>query len=328
MVEHQLPKLRVAGSNPVFRSKPSFMQKVVALGETVLDILFRGNEPMAATAGGAMLNTSVSLGRMKLPVFLVSEIGNDIPGKIIKDFLKDNGVNTTFLKVYESGQTPVAIALLDKEGNAKYSFYKNYPEKRFLLHAPQFLEGDFLIFGSFYSLTPGIREDIITFLEKARENMATIIYDPNIRKNHAHQVSSLRYEIMENFRFANIIRASTEDLLNIFGDEELDKIVEMTGRTKVFIITQGSGEVIVYCSRNRYQFPVKNIKAISTVGAGDTFNAGLIYSLYRRNISPGNLLLLNKQEWESVIEMASRFAANACLGFENYISKEFAENIQ
>ena len=70
-------------------------RKIYAVGETVYDILFKGEQPVAARPGGAMLNASVSLGRLGLPIHLITEIGNDQVGSQIQKFLKDNGVMLT-----------------------------------------------------------------------------------------------------------------------------------------------------------------------------------------------------------------------------------------
>ena len=61
------------------------MRKIYAIGETVCDLIFKDDKPLAAKAGGSMLNASISLGRLKLPVNFISEFGNDhqIPNGII-----------------------------------------------------------------------------------------------------------------------------------------------------------------------------------------------------------------------------------------------------
>jgi sugar/nucleoside kinase (ribokinase family) len=69
------------------------MRKIFAIGETVLDIIFKNGQPAASNAGGAMLNTAVSLGRLGLPVHFISEYGTDQVGVLIDHFLNCNGIN-------------------------------------------------------------------------------------------------------------------------------------------------------------------------------------------------------------------------------------------
>ena len=40
------------------------MRKVIGIGETILDILFRDGQPQAAVPGGSVYNAMISLGRM------------------------------------------------------------------------------------------------------------------------------------------------------------------------------------------------------------------------------------------------------------------------
>ena len=70
------------------------MRKIFGIGETVLDIIFKDGQPQAAKAGGSVLNSAVSMGRMGLPVSFISEYGLDDVGELIDNFLNENGVNT------------------------------------------------------------------------------------------------------------------------------------------------------------------------------------------------------------------------------------------
>lgn len=89
------------------------MRKIYTIGETVLDILFRGNQPFTAKAGGACLNTSVSLGRLNLPVYFISEYGLDEVGNFIDNYLRENNVNTDNVYRYYDGKSALALAFLN-----------------------------------------------------------------------------------------------------------------------------------------------------------------------------------------------------------------------
>ena len=101
---------------------------VYALGETVLDIVSDGSLIMNAIPGGSVLNASVSLGRMGVIVSLISESGIDKAGEIIELFLKRNGVLTDCCIKHPHHKTPLALAFLDDEKKASYSFYYDIPE--------------------------------------------------------------------------------------------------------------------------------------------------------------------------------------------------------
>ena len=67
---------------------------------------------------------------------------------------------------------------------------------------------------------------------------------------------------------------------------------------------------------------------MSTIGAGDTFNAGLIYSFIRMGIQKSNVGGVTAEMWKKVIETSVSFAANVCMSYDNYISADFAEKIK
>ena len=68
------------------------MRKIIGIGETILDIIFRNNQPSHAVPGGSTFNTLISLGRLGVPATFISEIGKDTVGDIIIDFMKKNGL--------------------------------------------------------------------------------------------------------------------------------------------------------------------------------------------------------------------------------------------
>jgi fructokinase len=302
------------------------MRKIFTFGETILDIIFEGHDPVAARPGGAMLNTAVSLGRAGLPVFLISEISHDIAGGWIIDFLKKNDVNTQFLQLYDEGKTPVSIASLDDKREATYNFYKSYPETRLTDLFPVIEKGDIVLFGSFYSITLSIRKMVKDFILRAKEAGAMIIYDPNIRKNHAQDVKELMPALEENLSFADIVRASRDDLLNIFETRIEEDWIERIGKfCRNLIITRGHNNVTLNYAGGKTEIQVNKIEPVSTIGAGDNFNAGLIYGLFKNNITKKDLERISPETWREIIETASEFAKNTCLSFDNYISMEFAD---
>ena len=144
------------------------MRKIYAIGESLLDIIFNKGEPQTTKAGGSMLNSVVSLGRIGLPVSFISEYGLDEVGNLIDEFLKENGVDTSFVNRYQDGNTAIALAFLDEKNDAHYSFYKNYPEKRLKLIFPEINNDDIVLFGSYYSISEEIRKK---FGENARKRV-------------------------------------------------------------------------------------------------------------------------------------------------------------
>ena len=83
------------------------MRKVIGIGETILDIIFKNNRPHAAVPGGSTFNGLISLGRLEVPVSFISELGNDRVGDFIRDFMVENNLSTEFVDRFPDGKSPV-----------------------------------------------------------------------------------------------------------------------------------------------------------------------------------------------------------------------------
>ncbi len=301
------------------------MRKIYGIGETVLDIIFKSNQPQAAKAGGSVLNSVVSMGRMTLPVSFISEYGQDNVGSLIDNFLNDNGVDTTCVHRFYDGSTSLALAFLDENNDAHYTFYKDFPAKRLDIEFPEIHEDDIVQCGSFYAIWPEIREKFKKFISEARKKGALILYDPNFRPTHLSELDELKPLIIENMKMTSLLRGSDEDFLNIFGARTPDEAWAIVkDYCHCMVYTANTEGVYVRTTSFSGKFPVQKITPVSTIGAGDNFNAGMLTSIFRQNIKNQQLEKLGEKEWEEIIKSAVAFATHVCLSYENYVSKEFA----
>jgi fructokinase len=304
------------------------MRNIYTIGETVLDIVFKNGQPVASTAGGSMLNTAVSLGRLGLPVHFISEYATDQVGEMIDGFLHSNGIDTQYVYHYSDGKSALALAFLDEKNNANYTFYKSYPQKRFAITFPEINEDDIVVFGSIYAIASEIRETLLKFLLYAKSRNALIIYDPNFRKPHLSELEILKPTILENMSLATIVRASNEDLELIFGAKDIESAyVAVKSLCPNLIYTSSSNAVFVRTPEVSAQFPVKKIEPVSTIGAGDTFNAGIAYGIFQYNIFHHELASFPLETWEKLVSYGVDFASKVCMSYENYISAEFAKRV-
>jgi len=305
------------------------MRKIYGIGETVLDIIFKDSQPQAAKAGGSVLNSVVSMGRMDLPVSFISEYGHDDVGSLIDSFLKSNGVNTSSVHRFHDGSTSLALAFLDEKNDAHYTFYKDFPAKRLDIDFPVIERDDIVQCGSFYAIWPEIREKFKKFIRTAAENGALVLYDPNFRKTHVSELNILKPLIIENMKMSGLLRGSDEDFKNIFGAETIDEAWEVAKEfCNCLVYTVNVEGVYVRTTAFSGKFPVRKITPVSTIGAGDNFNAGMITAIYRNNFKREQLENMGEKEWSKVITSAVDFATHVCLSYENYISTEFANELK
>jgi fructokinase len=128
---------------------------------------------------------------------------------------------------------------------------------------------------------------------------------------------------------AGVLRGSDEDFKNIFGVNNPDEAWEVVRNyCKCLVYTANVEGVYVRTTSFSGKFPVQKIIPVSTIGAGDNFNAGMITSIYRNKIKNEQLEKLTEQEWSKVITTAVTFATHVCLSYENYISPEFAKGLR
>lgn len=301
------------------------MRKLYGIGETVFDIIFKNGQPQAAKPGGAMLNSTVSLGRIGLPVSFISEYGKDNIGNLIDEFLNRNGVSTGYVYHFTDGKTGLAIAFLNEKNDASYTFYKNYPDKRLDVELPVIQKDDIILCGSIYAITPEIRSKFKNVTESSKQNGAILIYDPNFRPTHSSDPEMLIPLIIENMQSAAIVRGSDEDFRHIFGaispDEAWDAVRKYCN---CLVYTANSEGVYVRTTGFSGKFPVKKINPVSTIGAGDNFNAGMMAAIYKNNIIRDQLDKMGEDSWSKVVSTGVDFASEVCMSYDNYISDEFA----
>ncbi|WMW21955.1 PfkB family carbohydrate kinase [Methanolobus mangrovi] len=301
--------------------------RVFAISETFYDILFNKGKPVSACPGGAMLNSSISLGRANVPVSFISEFAHDNVGNIIYEFLRENNVSTEHLYLYE-GSSPLSLAFLNDRNDATYDFYEDFPQERFMTSIPSFGPGDIVMFGSILAVTKEVRTRLEELINSAKNASSTILYDPNFRPSQLPLLEEIKPMISENIAYSDIVRASDEDMRMIHGcmnsDEAYD-FIKMNG-CKFLIYTSSSNGVYLKTPSFSKYYKVPVIETVSTVGAGDSFNAGIVYMLHSRKIR--DIGCVSEQMWDEIIAKATDFASRVCMSTENYISNDFAISLK
>ena len=301
------------------------MRKVIGIGETILDIIFKNDRPWAAVPGGSVFNSIVSLAHVGVPVEFISEVGKDYVGLLIQRFMRENGIDTSHLDVYTDNKSPVSLAFLNEEQDAKYSFYKNYPDQRLHVELPEIEEGDVVMLGSYYAVDPALRERHVELLQTAKEKNAIVFYDLNFRRPHKHDAIKLAPYFLENLEFADIVRGSEEDFMCLYDLSDADKIYRDKVRfyCKNFVFTAGRKEVQLRTASLSKSYAVEPIEVVSSVGAGDNFNAGIVFGLLKQNIMLDDLASLSEQTWDDLIGYGMRFATEVCQSWDNSVPKGF-----
>lgn len=303
------------------------MRKIIGIGETILDILFKGGIASTSVPGGSTFNSMISLGRMGIPSCFISEIGDDAVGRIVRTFLSANGVDDNYLTEYPERKSPISLAFLDDHNNATYSFYKDSFGSRTDWQCPTVDRDDIILFGSYYALDPNMRYKVTALLDEAHSAGAIIYYDVNFRRNHQGEAIKLMGTVIENLEYADIVRGSDEDFSVLYGISEGAKVYNQ--KTAFYcprlIYSRGAQGVEFHSPTFTKHYAIEPIIPVSTIGAGDNLNAGILYGIIKQRIRRDDLDYLTERDWDAIIHSGLRFSADTCMHTDNYISLPFAE---
>ena len=308
------------------------MRKVIGIGETVLDIIFRDEKPISALPGGSTFNAIISLGRSGVKASMISETGNDRIGQNIIKFMESNGIDASYVNVYPESKSPLSLAFLNDHNDADYIFYTDHPHDRIDYVYPEVNADDIVLFGSFFALNPVIRPQVYAFLDYARQRGAILYYDVNFRASHKNEVMKVTPNLLDNLEMADIVRGSSEDFEILFRQHDADTVYrsQIAFYTKKFIYTRSADPVEVRGDSGfSKQYPVLPTETVSTIGAGDNFNAGFIYGLIKNGITRQHIDQgLTESQWDALVSSALDFSAECCRDIYNYVSEEYGEKMR
>ena len=308
------------------------MRKVIGIGETMLDIIFKNGKPIEAVPGGSTFNGIISLGRAGVKTVFVSETGNDRVGEYVRDFLRDNNVDTSAINVFQETKSPVSLAFLDKDNNADYIFYRDQKHDHMDFTYPDIQKDDIVVFGSFYAVNPALRPQVSGLLDFARQRGAIIYYDVNFRKAHQADVMKVTPNLIDNLEYADVVRGSKEDFEVLYKKDSAERVyrAETSFYCKRFIYTDGPNPVSVFSNNGFHkEYAMPKTETVSTIGAGDNFNAGFIYGMIKYGVTRDDVEQgLSEEVRDKLIATATAFSADCCKDIFNYISKEFGQQLQ
>ena len=303
------------------------MRKIIGIGETIMDIIFKDGQPQAAVPGGSVFNGIVSLGRLHQPCILISETGNDRVGQLILDFLRRNGVDSRHVAVYQDGRSAISLAWLNERNEASYMFYKDYPKARLEVDWPDIQPDDIVMMGSYFVLNPALRPKVSDFLSYARRQGALIYYDFNFRSSHSHEVEDIFPTMLENVEMADIVRGSVDDYQVLFATTDAQEVYAryIVPRCRTLLTTAAGDSVSLIAPTGQAQYDVPPVQTVSTIGAGDNFNAGIVFALMHYGIRRADLPTLALRDWDRIVACGIDLATEACQTVHNSISSEFAQ---
>lgn len=248
---------------------------VTVVGEALIDIVVPPAGPTAEHVGGSPANVAIGLARLGHPTSLATHLGTDDRGTRIAAVLDAEHV-TLAPGSLAAERTPTATARLDEAGAATYEFDLEWR----LDPGLEVLPGAHLHTGSIAAvLSPG-GAAVATILETSRQR-ATISYDPNVRPSLMGEAGTAGATIEHLVSLADVVKASDEDLRWLYPDVEVEDVLRRWAALgpRVLAVTRGGRNVTVLVGGEVHELPVRPVEVVDTVGAGDSFMAGLLSGL-------------------------------------------------
>ncbi len=290
---------------------------ILSCGEALIDMLPRvstqGEAAFAPYAGGAVFNTAIALGRLGAPSAFFSGVSTDMLGEILADTLTASKVDTQYLA--RSGR-PTTVAFVKLvNGQATYAFYDEGTAGRMLStdQLPSLpADVDTLFFGGI-SLVNDPAASTYEALQARESATRVTMIDPNIRPGFiAGQEDSYRARIERMIARADIVKLSDEDLHWLMGDGDLTALARqiVAKGPKVVFITEGAaGARAVTATQDRF-VAAQKVTVADTVGAGDTFNAGVLASLHAAGaLTKAGVAALSDGALDAALSLGTRSAA-------------------
>jgi len=292
--------------------------RIALTGEALIDftageggsLAFLGHE------GGSPLNTAVACARLGQPTGFLTQLSTDLFGERLMAFLERNGVDTRLIL---RSDAPSTLAFVERTPQTnRYAFYTRgsadatwAPEPLPQLPA----ECRFLHFGSI-SLLQEPASSRITDLVAAQTGRCVIVFDPNVRPSLIPDMAAYRARVTGWFAMADLVKLSDEDAQLLAPGRPIDALAAecLTAGARAVIVTRGgAGATLWRTGSAPLTVAAPRVEVVDTIGAGDTFTAGLSVALLAHGVEhPAQLVELGDDHWRAVMRFAATAAALNC----------------
>ncbi|MER7685729.1 carbohydrate kinase [Streptomyces sp. NPDC097610] len=295
-------------------------RQITVLGECVADAF---TEPANASnelalrvlPGGGPANTAVALARLGTPARFLARLSGDVFGRLFRAHLEASGVDLSYA-VAAAEPSTLAVAELDATGQAAFSFHaQNTADWQWTpgeLAGVDLSETACVHTGSLALVREPGGAVVEEFLAAAAPR-ATISIDPNVRPLLVRS-EVYRARLAHWCGLADILRLSGDDLELLLPGTSPERACDTwhAAGVRLVVITLGADGALASLDGERLQVPAVATRVVDTVGAGDSFTAGLLHHLGARGLLGGRLVDLGLDDVAEACRFGARVAALTC----------------
>jgi len=285
---------------------------VVSLGELLVEFEKRQRDSPHYELGeyigpfpsGAPAITIDSAARMGLRAGFIGVVGDDDFGRVILDRFKRDGVDVSRIRVDKDHLTGIAFVTYFNDGSRRFVFHFRYSASAQLSEKDvdeEYIASTRVLYisGSSLSLGEGVRRACYKAVEIAYRNWIPIVFDPNIRPELISRDEAL--ELMGPvIRRSLIVSLGLDELLFLTGADNIRRASEILFKEgpQIVVIKMGPrGAMLITKKGDKLVFPSFRVNEVDPTGAGDVFNAGIIYGF------------INEWSYEDTLRFANAAAA-------------------
>ncbi|NUS10071.1 MAG: carbohydrate kinase, partial [Streptomyces sp.] len=253
------------------------MTDFLAIGESVADVVRTPGAPDVTHPGGSSANVAYGLARLGRPAALLTQLGQDPAGKLIREHLESAGV-TVLTDGRPEVATPTAVVTLDARGAATYDFAIGWTLRPAAPPAPGVRH---VHLGSIGAVAPpgaAAAQEVTARLRTA----ATVSYDPNVRPALMGGRDAAVAAVERCVALADVVKASDEDLAWLYPGERPGEVAARwlrLGPAAVFV-TLGAEGAHAFTPAGRVAGAPVAVEVVDTVGAGDAFTSAALDALH------------------------------------------------
>ncbi len=292
--------------------------RIAIVGESLIDFAATGGLNFAGHEGGAPTNSAIATARLGQPIGMVCQLSTDMFGERLLKHIESNGVDTRWVL---RSDAPSTLAFVERTPTTnRYAFYMNGTadtqwNPTTLPVLPESCR--FLQFGSISLLHEPAASRIID-LVKAQQGQRIVLFDPNVRLSLIKDLPAFRANVYRWSAYSNLMKFSDEDAAALAPGLSLAEVAASfmasdTGPRAVVITRGGDGATLFRRGKAPLEIVAPKITVADTIGAGDTFDAGLTVGLLEQGVEQvAQLDSLPDTQWLAVLRFAAQAAAINC----------------
>ncbi|ACS87350.1 aminoimidazole riboside kinase [Musicola paradisiaca] len=284
--------------------------KVWVMGDAVVDLIPEGEDRYLKCPGGAPANVAVGVARLGGHSGFIGRVGEDVFGHFLRDVLAREQVDVRHMQPDAEHRTSTVVVSLDAQGERTFTFMVRPSADLFLQpdDLPDFQPGEWLHLCSIALSREPSRSTALLAMQRIRETQGWVSFDPNIREDLWPCRQTLRDNLDQALKLADVVKLSEEEFHLLSGTRDIPQgTAALMARYPIrrLLLTLGGNGVWLHNGRYLQHFPAQRVIPIDTTGAGDAFVAGMLAALAQHD-SPFDIM-----DWRPMVDQAQRCGALA-----------------